>query len=151
MSARSGSAPTARGGGKPMLARSTSFGEYVDADEGVENAGDDLPSPASGAGRGGAAAAAAAAAAAQTRKRKYDEVSSSNKDKENGDTTSEDLTKNMDAPLAQPHVEEVHMPKNVNLKKETTDYQPYRNGTLIDLDEENEDKKVRRLFLKSNF
>ena len=93
------------------------------------------------------AAAAAAAAAAQTRKRKYDEVSSSNKDKENGDTTSEDLTKNMDAPLAQPHVEEVHMPKNVNLKKETTDYQPYRNGTLIDLDEENEDKKVRRLFL----
>ncbi len=93
----------------------------------------------------GAAAAAAAAAAAQTRKRKYDEVSSSNKDKENGDTTSEDLTKNMDAPLAQPHVEEVHMPKNVNRKKETTDYQPYRNGTLIDLDEENEDKKVRRL------
>ena len=80
-----------------------------------------------------------------TRKRKHEEISTSNsKDKENGDTTSEDLTKNMDAPMAQPHVEEVHMPKNVNVKKEGTDYQPYRNGTLIDLDEENEDKKVRK-------
>ena len=43
----------------------------------------------------------------------------------------------MDAPPAQPHVEEVHIPKNVNIKKESTDYQPFRNGTLIDLDEEN--------------
>ena len=72
-----------------------------------------------------------------TRKRKHDEISSNFKDKENGDAASEDLTKSMEAPLAQPHVEEVHMPKNVNIKKEGTDYQPYRNGTLIDLDEEN--------------
>ena len=43
----------------------------------------------------------------------------------------------MEAPLAQPHVEEVLIPKNVNIKKETTDFQPYRNGTFIDLDEEN--------------
>ena len=76
-----------------------------------------------------------------TRKRKHDEISTNSKDKENGDA-GEDLTKNMEAPMAQPHVEEVHMPKNVNIKKEGTDYQPYRNGTLIDLDEENEDKKV---------
>ena len=57
--------------------------------------------------------------------------------KENGNSNDTDLTKHMDAPLAQPHVEEVHIPKNVNIKKESTDYQPYRNGTLIDLDEEN--------------
>jgi SWI/SNF related-matrix-associated actin-dependent regulator of chromatin subfamily C len=71
------------------------------------------------------------------RKRKHDET----KDKENGgaDSTNDDLTKNMEAPPAQPHVEEVHIPKNVNIKKESTDYQPYRNGTLIDLDEENND------------
>ena len=76
-------------------------------------------------------------------KRKHDEISSNSKDKENGDAAStEDLTKNMDAPMAQPHVEEVHMPKNVNIKKEGTDYQPYRNGTIMDLDEnENEEKK----------
>ena len=71
------------------------------------------------------------------RKRKHDET----KDKENGgvDSINDDLTKNMEAPPAQPHVEEINVPKSVNIKKESTDYQPYRNGTLIDLDEENND------------
>jgi SWI/SNF related-matrix-associated actin-dependent regulator of chromatin subfamily C len=78
------------------------------------------------------------------RKRKHEEISSSSaniKDKDlNGDSNDAgDLTKNMEAPPAQPHVEEVTIPKNVNnsIKKENTDYQPYRNGTLIDLDEDN--------------
>ena len=61
-------------------------------------------------------------------------ASSTVKDKENA---ADDLTKNMEAPPAQPHIEEVHVPKHLaNVKKESSDYQPYRNGTLIDLDEE---------------
>lgn len=71
------------------------------------------------------------------RKRKHDEMSS--KDRENGDSMGDsDLTRNMDAPQSQPHVEEVQVPK-LSVKKETlnADYQPYRNGTLIDLDEDN--------------
>jgi hypothetical protein len=75
-----------------------------------------------------------------TRKRKHEEISTvgaNNNTKENGNSNDLDLTKNMEAPLAQPHVEEVNIPKSVNIKKETNDYQPYRNGTLIDLDEDN--------------
>ena len=72
------------------------------------------------------------------RKRKHEEISNAGVAKENGDSTDHcDLTKSMEAPLAQPHVEEVHVPKNMIIKKETTDYQPYRNGTFIDLDAEN--------------
>lgn len=77
-----------------------------------------------------------------TRKRKHEEISSSSNsnlkenNKENGDNST-DLTKNMDAPVAQPHVEPVQIPKNLNIKKENPDYHPYRNGTVIDLDEEN--------------
>jgi SWI/SNF related-matrix-associated actin-dependent regulator of chromatin subfamily C len=70
-----------------------------------------------------------------TRKRKHDET----KDSDNSNDTN-DLTKSMDAPPVQPHVEEVHIPKSINIKKENSDsrdYQPHRNGTLIDLDEEN--------------
>ena len=80
-----------------------------------------------------------------TRKRKHEEMST--KDKENGADSNEpaDLTKSMEAPLSQPHVEEVQIPKSVNIKKEGTDYQPYRNGTLIDLDEENADDKKEGL------
>ncbi len=80
------------------------------------------------------------------RKRKHEEIN--NKDlnsKENGDSNMDnsDLTKNMDAPPAQPHVEEVQVPKHhQSIKKEGPgggggDFQPYRNGTLIDLDEDN--------------
>jgi SWI/SNF related-matrix-associated actin-dependent regulator of chromatin subfamily C len=83
--------------------------------------------------------------AISSRKRKIEEISGtsgSNKEsKENGELNSSagdaDLTRNMEEPQSQPHVEEVHVPKNVNVKKESSDYQPYRNGTLIDLDEEN--------------
>lgn len=75
------------------------------------------------------------------RKRKHEEISSIGSSlnlnlKENCDSNDADLTKNLDAPQPQPHVEEVHIPKNLHVKKETTDYQPYKNGTLIDLDEE---------------
>ncbi len=83
---------------------------------------------------------------ASTRKRKHEEinttggsvggVASATNLKENGNSNESDLTKNMEAPMAQPHVEEVHVPKNVNIKKESSDYLPYRNGTLIDLDED---------------
>lgn len=48
----------------------------------------------------------------------------------------------MDAPPAQPHVEEVAGAK-LNVKKEgiaQNDQQPYRNGTMIDLDEDQPDK-----------
>lgn len=68
-----------------------------------------------------------------TRKRKHEEISSLN----GNSNEASDLTKNMDAPPAQPHVEEVHVPKSLGIKKENPDFQPYRNGTLIDLDEEN--------------
>ena len=68
-----------------------------------------------------------------TRKRKHEEISSLN----GNSNEASDLTKNMEAPPAQPHVEEVHVPKSLGIKKENTDFQPYRNGTLIDLDEEN--------------
>ena len=78
------------------------------------------------------------------RKRKHEEISSAgvalgNSLKENGDSIVDpsDLTKHLDAPPSQPHVEEVHVPKSVNIKKESSDYQPNRNGTYIDLDEEN--------------
>lgn len=72
-------------------------------------------------------------------KRKHDEISSAAAaTKDQAELSNDaDLTKNMEAPPAQPHVEEVHIGKGVNVKKENTDYQPYRNGTLIDLDEEN--------------
>lgn len=70
--------------------------------------------------------------ATATRKRKHEEISSAT----NGGV-SEDLTKGMVAPVTQPHVEEVQVPKGTNIKKENSDYQPYRNGTLIDLDEDN--------------
>jgi len=90
---------------------------------------------------------------ASTRKRKHEEIvtggggvggggttpnNNNTNLKENGNSTNSesDLTKNMEAPMAQPHVEEVHVPKNVNIKKESSDYLPYRNGTFIDLDED---------------
>jgi len=55
MTARSGSAPSARSAGGPKLARATSFGEYTEADDGVEDAGDDGALPPAG----GAASASA--------------------------------------------------------------------------------------------
>ncbi len=74
-----------------------------------------------------------------TRKRKHEEISSSSiANSINGNSNeAADLTKNMEAPPAQPHVEEVQMPKSLNIKKENSDYQPYRNGTIIDLDDDN--------------
>lgn len=59
-----------------------------------------------------------------------------------------DLTESMDAPTSQPHVEEVAVTTGKaagGVKKESStqpsaDMQPYRNGTLIDLDEEANDK-----------
>lgn len=82
-----------------------------------------------------------AKANASTRKRKHEEMSSSAKDKENGaESNDADLTKSLEAPLSQPHVDEVQIQaKSGHVKKEGADYQPYRNGTLIDLDEENAD------------
>ena len=68
-----------------------------------------------------------------TRKRKHEEISSTT----NGNSNESALTKGMEAPNAQPHVEEVQIPKTTNIKKENSDYQPYRNGTLIDMDEDN--------------
>jgi SWI/SNF related-matrix-associated actin-dependent regulator of chromatin subfamily C len=86
------------------------------------------------------------------RKRKHEDT----KDKENGSligndsNDASDLTKNMEAPMAQPHVEEVHAPKNLNIKKESNDYQPYRNGTLIDLDEETNDERKDSAMVNGN-
>ncbi len=92
-----------------------------------------------------------ASATSGTRKRKHEEISSASTNGSSSSSNSSeatDLTKNMEAPTAQPHVEEVYVPKNAHIKKENSDYQPYRNGTLIDLDEENnhnsnEENKVR--------
>lgn len=60
-----------------------------------------------------------------------------------------DLTEGMEAPAAQPHVEEVASAaasSSKGVKKEaqaqSADMQPYRNGTLIDLDEENANEKA---------
>lgn len=64
------------------------------------------------------------------RKRKLDD---SSKDEEKEKV---DLTKDMKSPAAQPNVQPVQVTKNVNVKKEQTDFTPYRNGTVIDLDEE---------------
>lgn len=56
-----------------------------------------------------------------------------------------DLTEGMEAPPAQPHVEEVANTGGRTVKKEATQQQadvvqPYRNGTLIDLDEDANEK-----------
>lgn len=69
-----------------------------------------------------------------TRKRKHEEITSAT----NGNSQeASDLTKGMDAPVSQPLVEEVQIPKNASIKKENSEYQPYRNGTMADLDEDN--------------
>jgi hypothetical protein len=59
MTARSGSAPSARSLGGPKLARATSFGEFTEADEGVEDAGDDGALPPASASASASASAAA--------------------------------------------------------------------------------------------
>lgn len=70
-----------------------------------------------------------------TRKRKHEEITSASAT--NGNSQEADLTKGMDTPVSQPLVEEVQIPKNANIKKENSEYQPYRNGTMVDLDEDN--------------
>lgn len=71
-----------------------------------------------------------------TRKRKHEEITSASATNGNSQEAS-DLTKGMDAPVSQPLVEEVQIPKNANIKKENSEYQPYRNGSMADLDEDN--------------
>lgn len=70
----------------------------------------------------------------KARKRKHEDGPAAAKDKD--EHVGVDLTKDMKSPLVQPSVTPVPVPKSVNVKKEQTEYVPYRNGTLIDLDEE---------------
>ncbi|XP_034747210.1 SWI/SNF complex subunit SMARCC1b [Etheostoma cragini] len=50
----------------------------------------------------------------------------------------EDLTKDMEDPTPVPNMEEVILPKNVNLKKDSENT-PVKGGTMADLDEQEED------------
>ncbi|TNN85834.1 SWI/SNF complex subunit SMARCC1 [Liparis tanakae] len=50
----------------------------------------------------------------------------------------EDLTKDMEDPTSVPNMEEVVLPKNVNLKKDSENT-PVKGGTMADLDEQEDD------------
>ncbi|XP_056267937.1 SWI/SNF complex subunit SMARCC1b isoform X2 [Pseudoliparis swirei] len=52
--------------------------------------------------------------------------------------SEEDLTKDMEDPTSVPNMEEVVLPKNVNLKKDSENT-PVKGGTMADLDEQEDD------------
>uniref|UniRef100_A0ACB8FWR7 SWI/SNF complex subunit smarcc1 n=1 Tax=Sphaerodactylus townsendi TaxID=933632 RepID=A0ACB8FWR7_9SAUR len=54
------------------------------------------------------------------------------------DDEHEDLTKDMEDPTPVPNIEEVVLPKNVNLKKDSENT-PVKGGTVADLDEQDEE------------
>ena len=112
------------------------------------------PSPAPPLNKKPKAASNVNSQGGSTRKRKHEEITSAATNGSSQEST--DLTKSMEAPLSQPLVEEVHIPKNSSIKKENSEYQPYRNGTIIDLDEDNnhhsnEENKVKRNCVVGNF
>ena len=61
----------------------------------------------------------------------------------------DDLTKDMDDPTPEPNIQEVAIPRVVNVKSHRdSDLQPTRGGTLMDIDEEAEVKQ--RFWLNSH-
>ena len=63
----------------------------------------------------------------------------------------DDLTKDMDDPMPEPNIQEVSVPRIVNVKSHRdTDFQPARGSTLMDVDEEADVSNFNHSFVVAN-
>ena len=59
----------------------------------------------------------------------------------------EDLTKDMEDPVPEPNIQEVHFPKDKEKAKKDPDLQPLKGATMMDVEEEDQEAKVEWTFL----